>query len=110
MSQEFILLTESDYKDLLKLKEQHEKRNAYHNDYNKKKLQELKQTNQEEYKKKMTKQNEANKIYKQNLMNKIKQDPELYKQYNIKMTQYRQAMAQVKRNLLKSLEHHEAAT
>ncbi len=37
-------------------------------------------------------------------MNKIKEDPELYKQYNIKMTQYRQAMTQIKRNLLKSLE------
>ncbi len=66
MSREFILLTESDYKDLLKLKEQHEKRNAYHNEYYEKKLQELKHTNQEEYKIKMIKQNEANKIYKQN--------------------------------------------
>ena len=105
MSQEFILLTQEDYNDLLKLKENHEKRNAYHNEYNKKKLQDLKENNQEKYKKKITSQNEANKKYKQNIMNKIKQDPELYKQYNIKMTQYRQTMTQIKRNLLKSLEN-----
>ena len=104
MSQEFILLTQEDYNYLLKLKEQHQKRNAYHNEYNKNKLQELKQTNQEQYKNKIKLQNEANKKYKKNVMNKIKEDPELYKQYNIKMTQYRQAMAQIKRNLLKGLE------
>ena len=34
MSQEFILLTQEDYNYLLKLKEQHQKRNAYHNEYN----------------------------------------------------------------------------
>jgi hypothetical protein len=43
-------------------------------------------------------------------MNKIKEDPEAYKHYNIKMTQYRQAMSQIKRNLLKSLENYEAET
>jgi hypothetical protein len=105
MSHEFVLLTIDDYNNYLKLKENHEKRNAYHNKYNKNKLQELKQTNQEQYKNKIKLQNEANKKYKQNVMNKIKQDPELYKQYNIKMTNYRQATAQVKRNLLKSLEN-----
>ena len=105
MSQKFVLLTEEEFNYLLKLKEQQQKRNAYHNEYNKNKLQVLKETNQEEYKRKITLQNEANKKYKQNIMNKIKQDPELYKQYNVKMTQYRQSMAQVKRNLLKSLEN-----
>ena len=105
MSQEFILLTQEDYNNYIKLQEQHKKRNAYHNQYNKSKLKYLKENNQEEYKKKITSQNKANKKYKQNIMNKIKEDPELYKQYNIKMTQYRQAMAQVKRNLLKSLEN-----
>ena len=105
MSQEFILLTQEDYNNYIKLQEQHKKRNEYHNQYNKSKLKDLKENNQEEYKKKITSQNEANKKYKQNIMNKIKEDPELYKQYNIKMTQYRQAMAQVKRNLLKSLEN-----
>ena len=65
-------------------------------------MKDLQENNQEEYKNRMSKQNEANKIYKQNIMNKIKEDPELYKQYNIKMTQYRHAMTQIKRNLLKS--------
>ena len=110
MAEKFVLLKESDYEDLIKLKEKHDKRNKYHNEYNKNKLQEIKQNDPELFKLKMAKQNEANKIYKQNLLLKIKQDPEAYKQYNIKMSQYRQSMAQVKRNLLKSLENYEAAT
>jgi hypothetical protein len=103
MSHEFVLLTIDDYNNYVKLKENHQKRNEYHNQYNKSKLKDLKENNQEEYKKKITSQNEANKKYKKNVMNKIKEDPELYKKYNIKMSNYRQAMAQVKRNLLKCL-------
>jgi hypothetical protein len=101
---EFVLLTQDDYNYFVKLKEQQQKRNEYHNQYNKNKIQDLKQTNHEEYKKKMTKQNEANKIYKQNLLNKLKQDTEAYKEYNIKLSKYRQAMRQAQRNLLKSYE------
>jgi hypothetical protein len=110
MSAEFVLLTLEDYNYYLKLKGQHQKRNEYHNKYNKNKLQELKQTDTKEYIKKITKQNEYNRIYKQNIMNKLKEDPEAYKHYNIKMTQYKQAMSQIKRNLLKSLEHYEGVT
>ena len=46
----------------LKLKDQQQKRNDYHNKYNKLKMHELKNNDTEEYKKKITKQNEYNKI------------------------------------------------
>ena len=113
MSEKFILLTEEDYNYYLKLKDQQQKRNDYHNKYNKLKMQELKNNDTEEYKKKITKQNEYNKIYKQNMLNKLKQDPEAYREYNLKLTKYRQAMCQIKRNLLKTYEitsTYEAAT
>jgi hypothetical protein len=52
---EFILLTQEDYNNYVKLKEQHQKRNDYHNNYNKSKLKDLKENNQEEHKKKIMK-------------------------------------------------------
>ena len=72
MSEKFVLLTEEDYNNYLKLKEQHENNNIYHKNYLKNMIQETKQKNPEKYKLLMSKQNEKNKIYKKTNIRKIK--------------------------------------
>ncbi len=64
MSEKFVLLTEEEYNNYLKLKQHHENNNIYHKNYLKKNYEETKQNNPEKYKLLMSKQNEKNKIYK----------------------------------------------
>ena len=63
MSENFVLLTEEDFNNYLKLKQQQENNNKYHKQYLKKSYEEVKINNPEKYKLLMQKQNEKNKKY-----------------------------------------------
>ena len=88
MSEKFVLLTEEDYNNYLKLKQHHENNNIYHKNYLKNMIQETKQKNPEKYKLLMSKQNEKNKIYKKQILEKLKEDEEKYKEYRLKINEY----------------------
>jgi hypothetical protein len=77
----FVLLTETDYKEYMKLKERKQKNNEYHNAYEKRKYEKIKKSNPEEYERLIKKQNEYNKTYKNKHLIKIKQDPILYEEF-----------------------------
>ena len=64
MVEKFILLTEAEYNNLLKLKQQQENRNIYHKNYIKSMFQDAKINDHEKYKILMHKQNEKNKNIK----------------------------------------------
>ena len=100
MSQKFVLLTESDFNNYLKLKEQHENNNIYHKNYLKKAYEETKQNNPEKYKILMSKQNEKNKIYKKEALQKMKEDEEKYKEYRLKMNEYNKQLRIKKKEIL----------
>ncbi len=100
MSEKFVLLTEEDYNNYLKLKEQHENNNIYHKNYLKKAYEETKQNNPEKYKLLMSKQNEKNKIYKKEALQKMKEDEEKYKEYRLKMNEYNKQLRIKKKEIL----------
>jgi hypothetical protein len=80
MTENFVLLTESDYNNYLKLKEQQTKYNFYHKTINKSKYYILKESNPEQFKLLMQRQNEYNKRYRQNILNLKQSDPQKYEQ------------------------------
>ena len=88
MSEKFVLLTESDYNNYLKLKQHHENNNIYHKNYLKKVYEETKQNNPEKYKLLLSNQNKKNKIYKKEDLQKLKEDEEKYKEYRLKINEY----------------------
>ena len=88
MSEKFVLLTEEEYNKLLHLKEQRDKNNFYHKEYIKNKIRDMKQTKPDEYKFLMQKQNEANKKYKNKLLEELKKDEQKYKEYKEQIQEY----------------------
>ena len=102
MSEKFVLLTESDYNNYLKLKQHHENNNIYHKNYLKNMIQETKQNNPEKYKLLMSKQNEKNKIYKKQILEKLKEDEEKYIEYRKKMNEYNKNLRMKKKENLKN--------
>ena len=100
MSEKFVLLTEEEYNKLLHLKEQHNKNNLYHKEYIKNKINEIKQTNPEEYKYLIYKQNEANKKYKNKILENLKKDEAKYKEYREKINEYNKRLRIQKKKLL----------
>ena len=76
--EKFVLLTESDYNNYLKLKEQQTKYNLYHNNVNKSTYYNLKEQNPEQFKLLMQRQIEYNKKYRQNILNLKQSDPKKY--------------------------------
>ncbi len=105
MSEKFILLTETDYNNLLKLKQQHESRNEYHKNYIKSMFQDAKINDHEKYKILMHKQNEKNKKYKKEVLQRLKkQEPEKYNDYRCKINEYnKQYRLKKKENLINSI-------
>ncbi len=82
--------------EYLKLKEKQDKQNKYFYNYVKNKIKTAKETNQEEYKKIMAKQNEANKKYKNEALKKLKEDPVKYKEFREKDVLYRRQLKERK--------------
>ena len=76
--EKFVLLTESDYNNYLKLKEQQKKYNLYHNNVNKSTYYNLKEQNPEQFKLLMQRQIEYNKKYRKNISNLKQSDPQKY--------------------------------
>ena len=76
--EKFVLLTESDYNNYLKLKEQQTKYNLYHNNINKSTYYNLKEQNPEQFKLLMQRQIEYNKKYRKNISNLKQSDPHKY--------------------------------
>ena len=76
--EKFVLLTESDYNNYLKLKEQQTKYNLYHNNINKSTYYNLKEQNPEQFKLLMQRQIEYNKKYRKNILNLKQSDPHKY--------------------------------
>ena len=76
--EKFVLLTESDYNNYLKLKEQQTKYNLYHNNVNKSTYYNLKEQNPEQFKLLMQRQIEYNKKYRKNNSNLKQSDPQKY--------------------------------
>jgi len=76
--EKFVLLTESDYNNYLKLKEQQTKYNLYHNNVNKSTYYNLKEQNPEQFKLLMQRQIEYNKKYRKNISNLKQSDPQKY--------------------------------
>ena len=76
--EKFVLLTESDYNNYLKLKEQQTKYNLYHNNVNKSTYYNLKEQNPEQFKLLMQRQIEYNKKYRKNISNLKQSDPHKY--------------------------------
>ena len=104
MCEKFVLLTEEDYNNYLKLKEQHENNNIYHKNYLKKAYEETKQNNPEKYKLLMSKQNEKNKIYKKQALLNLKQDEKKYNEYRLKNNEYNKNLRlKKKENLINSI-------
>ena len=77
-AEKFVLLTESDYNNYLKLKEQQTKYNLYHNNVNKSTYYNLKEQNPEQFKLLMQRQIEYNKKYRKNISNLKQSDPHKY--------------------------------
>jgi hypothetical protein len=77
-AEKFVLLTESDYNNYLKLKEQQTKYNLYHNNVNKSTYYNLKEQNPEQFKLLMQRQIEYNKKYRKNISNLKQSDPQKY--------------------------------
>lgn len=100
MSEKFVLLTEEEYNKLLHLKEQRNKNNLYHKEYIKNKFREMKQTKPDEYKFLMQKQNEANKKYKNKLLEELKKDEQKYKEYKEQIKEYNKNLRTQKKQLL----------
>jgi hypothetical protein len=100
MSEKFVLLTEEEYNKLLHLKEQRNKNNFYHKEYIKNKFREMKQTKPDEYKFLMQKQNEANKKYKNKLLEELKKDEQKYKEYKEQIKEYNKNLRIQKKQLL----------
>ena len=76
--EKFVLLTESDYNNYLKLKEQQTKYNLYHNNVNKSTYYNLKEQNPEQFKLLMQRQIEYNKKYRKHISNLKQSDPHKY--------------------------------
>ena len=76
--EKFVLLTESDYNNYLKLKEQQTKYNLYHNNVNKSTYYNLKEQNPEQFKLLMQRQIEYNKKYRKNISNLKQSEPHKY--------------------------------
>ena len=89
-------LTEKEIKEYIKLKEKKEKQNKYLNNYIKNKIKNAKENDHETYKLLMSKQNEANKKYKKQALQKLKEDPIKYKEYREKDVIYRNALKEQK--------------
>jgi hypothetical protein len=89
-------LTEKEINEYFKLKEKKDKQNKYLYNYIKNKIQNTKETNQQEYKKIMSKQNEANKKYKKEALQKLKEDPIKYKEFREKDITYRKQLKERK--------------
>jgi len=102
MSEKFVLLTEEDYNNYLKLKEQHENNNIYHKNYFKKNYEDTKINNPEKYKLLMSKQNEKNKIYKKQTLEQLKKDENKYKEYRLKINEYNKQLRMKKKENLKN--------
>ena len=100
MSEKFVLLTEEEYNKLLHLKEQRDKNNFYHKEYIKNKIRDMKQTKPDEYKFLMQKQNEANKKYKNKLLEELKKDEQKYKEYKEQIQEYNKNLKMQKKQLL----------
>ena len=77
-------LTEQEITEYFKLKEKKDKQNKYFYSYIKNKIKNAKETNPDEYKKIMLKQNEANKKYKKEALQRLKEDPIKYKEFREK--------------------------
>ena len=89
-------LTEQEITEYFKLKEKKDKQNKYFYSYIKNKIKNAKETNQEEYKKLMLKQNEANKKYKKEALQRLKEDPIKYKEFREKDIKYRKELKEKK--------------
>jgi hypothetical protein len=89
-------LTEQEITEYFKLKEKKDKQNKYFYSYIKNKIKNTKETNQEEYKKIMSKQNEANKKYKKEALQRLKEDQIKYKEYREKDVIYRKQLKERK--------------
>ena len=76
--EKFVLLTESDYNNYLKLKEQQTKHYLYHKTINESKYYILKESNTEQFKLLMKRQIEYNKKYRKNISNLKQSDPHKY--------------------------------
>ena len=100
MSEKFVLLTEEDYNNYMKLKEQQENNKNYHKNYLKNVIQEAKINNQEKYKLLMQKQNEKNKKYKKQALQNLKQDEQKYNEYRLKINNYNKQLRQRKKEIL----------
>ena len=100
MTEKFILLTEDDFNNYLKLKQHHENNNIYHKNYLKKTYEDTKINNPEKYKTLMQKQNELNKTYKKKALEQLKQDEQKYNEYRLKINEYnKQVRIKRKENL-----------
>ncbi len=89
-------LTEKELNEYLKMKAQKEQKNKYFFNYIKNKIKNTKETDQEQYKILMSKQNEANKKYKKEALQKLKEDPIKYKEYREKDVNYRKSLKERK--------------
>ena len=104
MSEKFVLLTEEDYNNYMKLKQQQENNKSYHKNYLKNVIQDAKINNQEKYKLLMSKQNEKNKKYKKRALQNLKQDEQKYNEYRLKINNYNKQLRQRKKeNLINSV-------
>ena len=104
MSENFVLLTEEDYNNYLKLKQQQENKNIYHKQYNKNLIQDAKNNNHDKYIFLMQKQNEKNKIYKKKALQQLKENEIKYNEYRLKINEYnKQLRLKKKENLLNAI-------
>jgi hypothetical protein len=84
----FILLTETDYNEYIKLKEQNKRINNYHRKYIKNKFEDAKKKNPEKYKLMINEQVKHNNKYKKDVLEKLKEDPIKYNEYRLKINEY----------------------
>ena len=104
MSEKFVLLTEEDFNNYMKLKQHQENKNVYHRNYLKNIIKEAKINDHEKYKLLMQQQNEKNKIYKKKALQQLKQDENKYNEYRLKINEYNKQLRQKKKqNLLNSV-------
>jgi hypothetical protein len=113
--EKFVLLTESDYNNYLKLKEQQTKYNLYHNNVNKSTYYNLKEQNPEQFKLLMQRQIEYNKKYRQTILNLKQSDPKKYEnmqklKIEKQTTRLLNKLKAIKKNQLLNLEIAQDAT
>jgi len=113
--EKFVLLTESDYNNYLKLKEQQTKYNLYHNNVNKSTYYNLKEQNPEQFKLLMQRQIEYNKKYRKNISNLKQSDPQKYEnmqklKIEKQTTRLLNKLKAIKKNQLLNLEIAQDAT